>query len=172
MKNTIIIILVLLSQKVFSQDVKKLDGTFFPEDVKKMRVHTIDNKEITFTAVLDSLKNKVVFVDFWASWCGPCVNEMKESKKVQNTLKDKNIAYLFLSTDVEDTNWRNGLKVINIEGYHFRMDAADKHLMQNLFNIKGIPYYVILDAQGKIADARSPWPREPRLLEILNSLTK
>ena len=169
MKNFIIITLLLLSQNVFSQKLEALIGTEFPEEVKNALVITADKKEIKFSQVLDSLKGQTIFVDFWASWCGPCVREMAESKKLQKKVADNNIAFLFLSTDTEDKKWRRGMQVINIKGAHFRIKASDKHLFQQLFKIRGIPYYVILDKEGKISNPRAPWPREQRLLPLLSN---
>ena len=165
--NILFILIVLLSQNMFSQNLKSLVGTEFPDKVKNAIVLTADNKELKFSEVLDSLKGQTIFLDFWASWCGPCIREMKHSKTVQKKVIDKNVAFLFLSTDTDQNSWLKGLKIINIKGTHFRIKATDKHLFQELLKITGIPYYVILDKEGKIANPDAPWPREKRLIPLL-----
>lgn len=166
-KSIIVIISILLAQNVFSQNLKKLIGTEFPEEVKNVRLFTVNNKEIKLNKVLDSLTGQKIFLDFWASWCGPCVREMEHSKFLQKKVKDQNVAFVFFSTDINEKDWQKGLKRIKIKGHHFRLKPEDKHFIKDLFKIRGIPYYVILNKEGKILDPRAPWPREARLQLIL-----
>ena len=165
--NILFVLIILLSQNIFSQNLKSLVGTEFPVKVKNAIVITANNQELKFSEVLDSLKGQIIFVDFWASTCGPCIREMKHSKTVQKNVIDKSVVFLFLSTDTDHASWLKGLTVINIKGTHFRIKTADKHLFQKLFKIRGIPYYVILDKEGEIKNPKAPWPREKRLIPLL-----
>jgi len=97
---------------------------------------------------------------------------MSHSKNVQDYFKDKKVVFIYLSTDIENKKWLNGLKRINIKGYHYRINPESKIHFKNLFKIKGIPYYALIDKKGNIADPRAKWPREERLLKDIEDILK
>lgn len=153
-----------------AQKLNHLKGTAFPKEVKEVKLYTETGEAIEFKKVLKNLKGNVVYLDFWASWCGPCIKEMPHSKNVQKHFENKPIAFLYLSTDVEHEKWLNGLKRINIKGYHYRIDPGSKALFKKLFKIPGIPYYVIVDKKGNIAEPKARWPREENLLKDIEQI--
>ena len=159
------VLLLFFAENTSAQKLNQLKGKAFPEDVLAVKLYTVDGKITTFKKVLKKLKGTVVYLDFWASWCGPCIREMPKSKEVQKYFLGKNVSFLYLSTDTDDKKWHKGMERINIQGYHYRIKPEDKILFKNLFKIPGIPYYVIIDKKGNIAEPRADWPREERVLK-------
>jgi len=160
------------SLNIWGQKLKRLKGTSFPKEVKEAKLYTEAGETLDFKKVLKKLKGNVVYIDFWASWCGPCIREMPHSKNVQKHFKGENVSFLYLSSDIEQKNWLAGLKRINIKGSHYRIDPKSKILFKNLFKIKGIPYYVILDKKGNITDPKAKWPRDERVLNDIEMVLK
>ncbi len=156
---------IFIVQNTYAQKLKQLKGAPFNKEINEIKLYKETGKTIEFKQVLKELKGSVIYLDFWASWCSPCIKEMPHSKDVQRHFKGKNIAFLYLSTDVEQEKWLKGLKRININGHHYRIDPESKVLFKNLFKIPGIPYYVILDKNGNIAEPKAKWPRDERVLE-------
>ncbi len=99
-------------------------------------------------------KGKTVYMDLWATWCGPCKEEFKYSKELKEYLTSKGIEMLYVSVDKEnaDKQWKTMIKYYNLQGTHLR--ASDK-LNKDIFRafnhneVFGIPRYVILK-DGKI----------------------
>lgn len=100
-----------------------------------------------------------VYIDFWASWCGPCIGEMPSSMELVEKYKGK-IAFVYLSLDDDIEAWKKAIRKYNIERtfmtHHFRIgsnsDAA------KLFSVDKIPRYILIDKQGNYVnlDARRP----------------
>ena len=174
MKHTNMLIIgcliVFSTLNIHAQKLNNLKGKPFSKDVLNIGLYTENGDSTTFKKVLKNLKGKVIYLDFWASWCGPCIREMPKSKQVQKYFIGKKLAFLYLSTDVDHKKWIQGMQRINIAGYHYRIKPEDKYLFKKLFKIPGIPYYVIIDKKGNIAEPKAEWPREKRLLKQIEKV--
>ncbi len=121
---------------------------------------------------LDDLKGKYVYVDVWATWCGPCKREIPFLKELNKEYKDKDIAIVSLSIDKME-NKEKWLKMVNDENLEGIQIMADKDWNSNFvtaYNIKGIPRFILIDKKGNIVDANAPRPSDPNLKELFNSL--
>lgn len=115
----------------------------------------LDNKKVR----LSDYKGKLVYVDVWASWCGPCVREIPYAEKLQEEFKGKDIVFLCVSVDENETSWRNIIRQKNIGGTHVRsFDVVDN--VSTLYNINGIPHYFIVGKDGKIIDSNAKRPSQ------------
>lgn len=118
---------------------------------------------------LSDLRGKVVLVDFWASWCGPCRRENPNVVRMYNQYKDKGFEILGVSLDNNKDRW---LQAIQQDGLTWKHVSDLKHWQNEaaqLYGVRGIPHTVLLDAEGKII-ARNL--RGPALEEKLAELFK
>lgn len=97
-------------------------------------------------------KGKYVFIDFWAAWCGPCVQEMPNVVEAYEKYKDKGLEIVGVSLDQEKDKWIAGIKDMNMTW----PQMSDLKLWESeaveLYGIRGIPHTVLLDKEGKIIE--------------------
>ncbi len=138
------------------------DDPVLPAYLRQVTLWQPDGRRTTLGTVLDSLRGKVVYVDFWASWCGPCLHEMPYSLELQHRFAEKEVEFLYLSTNTDDKSWKKGLERIRLPGHHYRIEPLEKARFRKYFRIPGIPFYLILDREGKVFLADAPWPSDSR----------
>ena len=96
---------------------------------------------------LESLAGKVVLIDFWATWCGPCARDRSYVQSIAKEFDKDNFVLLGISTDEDEDVWKNHVHENRMVGIQVR-DHRDA--MKDLFHVGGIPTYLILDGNGII----------------------
>lgn len=120
---------------------------------------------------LESLKGKYVYIDLWATWCGPCRAEIPFLKELEKSLHDKNIAFVSISTDSEKDHekWRTFVKEKELTGIQLYADRANMDFIK-AFNVNTIPRFILIDPSGTVVDADAARPSDPKLKEQLAGL--
>lgn len=126
------------------------------------------------TVSLTQLKGKVVYLDFWATWCAPCVREFPYAEQLKKQFANQNVAFVYIAVDDNPMAWEEFLrtkKPTTDTLLHLFAQSADMNL-QDLYNVKGVPRYLIIDAQGIIADSNAKRPSDAGLAADILKILK
>jgi peroxiredoxin len=107
---------------------------------------TTDGQELS----LSDLKGKVVLVDFWASWCGPCRRENPNVVKAYEKYKDKGFDVLGVSLDKDRKKWLGAIEKDGLSWNHVSDLKGWQNTVAVQYGVTSIPYTLLLDANGKI----------------------
>lgn len=132
--------------KMFHEVVSKMLATTSGQAAPEINLPTPEGKELA----LSSFRGKIVLVDFWASWCGPCRKEMPNVVKAYAKFKDKGFEIYGVSLDQDKARW---LEAIQKDGITWPQVSDLKYWeceAAKLYAVEGIPYTVLLDKEGKI----------------------
>ena len=123
---------------------------------------------------LESLKGKYVYVDIWATWCGPCRAEIPSLKAMEEKLHDKDIAFVSVSVDAEKDHekWKTFVAEKQLSGIQLYAGKAVPSEFITAFEVNTIPRFILIDPNGNVVDADAARPSDPRLAAQLDSLLK
>ncbi|PKP30209.1 MAG: hypothetical protein CVT99_14360 [Bacteroidetes bacterium HGW-Bacteroidetes-16] len=157
-------------------DWKKIDSLIINESIRDY-IHSISDKETVTknemrkedTVIVkrieevrekyfDKYLGKVIYIDFFATWCGPCIAEITYSKELQYEFKTSDVVFLNLCAKSSEENWKNLLKNKDIEGENYLLTDDEYILLSDLFKINGFPMYAIVDKDGNIVSKDAPRP--------------
>jgi thiol-disulfide isomerase/thioredoxin len=116
---------------------------------------------------LSDFKGKVVYLDFWASWCGPCMREVPYAKELKKRMAGQDdLVFLYISIDTDEEAWRRTVANQEIRGVHLNVPGGRAEV-PSLYNVKGVPTFYIIGRDGNIFDNRPPRPSNPLVDERL-----
>ena len=134
-----LIVIVVICSCINKADEKKSDGPLLENDLYKIQLTTLAGQPLN----LKQYQGKAVFINFWATWCKPCIEEMPYIMRMQRTLRHENLIFLFASNESipEIENFKNEH---NFNFNYVRMENAEAS------NIQALPTTFIFNPQGHL----------------------
>ncbi|MBU2938477.1 TlpA family protein disulfide reductase [Lacinutrix sp. C3R15] len=124
----------------------------------------IDGNSITLNEILQKQEGKIKVIDFWASWCAPCIKEIKKNHLYRKKLiQDRNVEFLYFSIDKNQESWRKKVAELNEFGMdknQYVISVAPNSDLTTFFNVSSIPHYSILDINNEVILINSPSPED------------
>lgn len=155
---------------------------------KNAELIVLQNKPMTFTGlrpssdiadmsdgekilrkIIEPYKGKLILMDIWGTWCGPCKEALSHSQEEYERLKDFGLVYLYLANNSSDESWKNVIKMYDITGdnvVHYNLPDEQQKAVEQYLNVNAFPTYKLIDREGTILDADA----DPRNLEKLAKL--
>ena len=114
---------------------------------------------------LDEFRGRYVFIDFWATWCGPCIQEMPAFHQLQEDYKDAPIVFLSISIDHDLAVWKTFLEKhhsnnLNLICQQIPDAKGTQNPIAKAYQVMSIPAFVLIDPQGKLAHTRTTKPSD------------
>ena len=152
--------LALQRQDFSSASLKSAD------DVKDMS----DGEKI-LRKLLEPYKGKIILLDVWGTWCGPCKAALAKSQEEYKHLKGYDIVYLYLANRSSEESWKNVIKEYNVTGdnvVHHNLPTEQQVAIERFLGVNSYPTYKLIDRNGNILDVNA----DPRDLSALEGLIK
>jgi len=130
------------------------------------QVLTLGLKKVTLQQIIAENKGKLIYMDFWASWCAPCRVMMKESRLIHDKYKDK-VVFIYISKDTELISWKKASVEEGLNETNSFCISGDADFIK-LHKIKSIPRYVLFDKTGVILTDDAPRPNTRELADLLS----
>ncbi len=126
----------------------------------------VKDKEVA----LSSFKGKYVYIDCWATWCGPCNLQIPALQQLEHKYKGKDIVFVSISRDSNRDKWKSMVRERKLGGVQLIEKLPTHSEFSDWFMINAIPRFIILDKAGNVYDMNAPRPSDPTTEQILDRL--
>ena len=164
-----------LTDNMAFKKANPLNGIEFNEKLALIKsIHDLSSMDESGNSInFKRFKGQYLLIDFWASWCKPCIGDIPYLKAVIEKYKNDSIQFVSVSLDTDEKKWKkaitvnnlNWLQVADLKGFHGLIPTYCKVVL-------GVPQYVLVDKNGMIINSDAPRPDDPELKKIINILLK
>ena len=170
-------VLAALSDTVLRERVRSEFAMVFDEALlnsKELELLDKYGEKISFETLLKKNVGKVIYVDFWASWCMPCMREMIPAADLRKKYVGKDVVFFYLTLDDKKEAWTKGVEnaqLGEVMDNYFILNMKTAPLIRDL-KINEIPRYLIYNKTGSLVYTQAPSPGSKVIVEILDKFLK
>ena len=126
---------------------------------------------MSLESLLNKYNGKFIYIDFWASWCIPCIEELPHFKKILKDYSGNEIVFISISLDMEAQTWRKFVIANNLStNINYLLLNTKKSSFVEQYDIHSIPRFMIFDKNGKILQDDAPRPSDINLKQLLDKI--
>lgn len=108
-----------------------------------------------FDSIIGLNKDKVIYINFWSTWCKPCLGKFPSLNNMINEMQNKEVSFIFLCMDSEETIWKQKLAKLKAGGQHYFLSRTESIDIHTILDFNGFPYQLIIDQNGNIIEKGS-----------------
>lgn len=130
--------------------------------------------ETLLARLLEPYRGKVVYLDVWGAWCGPCRVQMARAREIENAYRGKDVAFVCLANNTAEADWKEAVRSWGISGeniFHYCLPDKQQEMLERYLGIRSFPTYLLFDKEGRLKNRKAPTPLESdRLLPEIDAL--
>lgn len=118
-------------------------------------VKDMTDGEKIFRKIIEPYKGRIIILDVWGTWCGPCKAALAHSQEEYEQLKNFDVVYLYLANNSPEESWKNVIKEYNVTGdnvVHYNLPADQQEAVENFLGVQAYPSYRLIDRKGQVLD--------------------
>ena len=135
----------------------------------------LDGKEI-FNKLIAPYRGRVIYIDVWGTWCGPCQRELEHLPKLHEALEGLPVTYMYLANNSPDELWQKAGKRFGLDGdnsLNLLLPKTQQNAVEQYLGVQGFPTYVLVAPDGSIVTNDAPRPSNPSSVrEAIENLLK
>lgn len=142
------------------------ENIHIPSDSEFKNTASISEQSL-YNDILNKNKGKVIYVDFWGTWCSPCIEQFPYAKKLHSEFENKDVSFVFLCCKSRKEAAENIIKKYQLKGQQYILSQKQYEDFERQFEIAGLPRYVLIDKKGDIYSENASRPEsEQTKIEI------
>lgn len=121
--------------------------------------------------IIEPWKGKMILIDVWGTWCGPCKEAMKHSQELYERMKPYDIFFLYMANNSNEISWKNVINEYNVTGEnvgHVNLPTDQQSAVEDFLKVKSFPSYFLIDREGHLLEVNA----DPRNLDQFEELVK
>ncbi len=150
---------------------KGLNLTF--EHSNQLLLKKVNGSNLTFHELIQENKGKWLYIDFWASWCAPCIRLLPASNELKLKLQGQNIEFINIAYNDNIEDWKNFIakKAMQKSDNYFAVNSNTSNVIEDL-KINTVPHYLIYNPKGELVHEYANWPGEGAEEQLLSFIEK